>query len=119
MGKNENSSLSEKEQETLKKLTEDYLSKLTKEERTLLEKGRDLADKKYDELSDKITTIEHTNAVLEDKVKQYEDPAKAHNIIRRGAIKKSLKFQANDVKCSPVDGHIIEPIVTESAKVKQ
>lgn len=76
-------------------------------------------EKQIKELNEKITTIEHTNAVLEDKVKQYEDPAKAVNIIRRGKIRKTLKFQANNVKCSPVDGHQIDPTVSEPVAVKQ
>jgi len=76
-------------------------------------------EKQIAELNEKITTIEHTNAVLEDKVKQYEDPAKAVNIIRRGKIRKSLKFQSNNVKCSPVDGRIINPVPVEPVSVKQ
>ena len=75
--------------------------------------------KQIKELTQKIETVEHTNAVLEDKVKQYEDPAKAVNIIRRGKIRNSLKFQANNVKCSPIDGHVINPIVAEPVPVKQ
>ena len=70
-------------------------------------------------LKEKIETVEHTNAVLEDKVKSYEDPNKAIRIVRRGAVKKSLKFQSNNVKCSPVDGHVINPVVDTPAKVVQ
>ena len=76
-------------------------------------------EKEITTLQAKIETVEHTNAVLEDKVKQYEDPNNKPRIIRRGVVKKNLKFQANNVKCSPVDGHIINPVVAEPAKVLQ
>jgi len=76
-------------------------------------------EKQIAELKEKIETVEHTNAVLEDKVKQYEDPNKAIKIVRRGAVKKNLKFQANDVKCSPVDGHQIDPTMVQPVSVKQ
>ncbi len=76
-------------------------------------------EKQIKELNQKIETIEHTNVVLEDKIKQYEDPNNKPRIIRRGAVKKSLKFQANNVKCSPIDGHVINPIVAEPVPVKQ
>lgn len=76
-------------------------------------------EKEIKGLKEKIETVEHTNAFLEDKVKQYEDPNKAIRIVRRGVVKKSLKFQANNVKCSPVDGHIINPVLETPVAVKQ
>ena len=76
-------------------------------------------EKEIKELNQKIEAVEHTNAVLEDKVKQYEDPNNKPRIVRRGAVKKSLKFQSNNVKCSPVTGDIINPIIAEPVPVKQ
>ena len=59
---------------------------------------------KVKELEEKLEVIENTNAVLEDKVRSYEDPSKKPRTIQRGYVKKNLKFEKNDIKINPSTG---------------
>lgn len=52
---------------------------------------------KVEKMGDKIQKIENENAVLKDKVESKEDPYTKPRIIRKGFVKKDIKFEKNNI----------------------
>lgn len=82
--------------------------------------GKDTSlENEVKELSAKLDVLENQNAVLEDKVQSYEDPAKKPRVIKRGHFKSDLKFQKNNVKINPTTGEIKNPTTEKPVEIKQ
>lgn len=60
-------------------------------------------------LEKQLEKIEHTNAVLQDKVDSIGDPGKEIKIVRKGYTKSSIKFQKNNIRIHPITGERIDP----------
>lgn len=67
-------------------------------------------NKKFTGINKKVEGLEHENAVLNDKVESYEDPANKPRIIRKGYVKQTIKFQKNTIKINPCPNPEPEPI---------
>lgn len=60
-------------------------------------------------LEKRVEKVEHTNAVLQDKVDSIGDPGGEIKIVRRGYVKQSLKFQKNDIRINACTGVRTDP----------
>ena len=51
--------------------------------------------------AEKIADLKNKNAELQSKVESFEDPNAKPRVVRKGFVKKTIKFQKNNDKINP------------------